>query len=363
MNDSTIMANRVLLLALIAFVLAVPVDANTYYMSESDRCQLLGDVDLYGIGIRIGLYLQWTSILIALLIAPSESIPTFTASNIITFAIIISLLAGISNESLVVADWTIVTCLTFVLFIGLTPGVLINYSDHLGSTMMFCVLCIMYSVLLIPLPWVTFVGWSRGQTSSCHFKSWLMLNSGSYPGEEGASTLPKSMGIIGGLVGVCMLCGALYFMCRRLWLGHSETETSSKSHRSREREWSALKSPIRIGFVASSALGFGTLAIVTVEITIARNRIDLSRAPLTSTGQLIPFLSGLINLLVICWSAFCGVDGPQIVIQRAKKSLKHNTFSREKSDWMKIVQLERGLKQKASVGMPKIQEEDEEVKP
>lgn len=162
MKCSAIHKEAWLLLAITMLALVASVDANTHYINGAGTCQLLGDTDLYGTGIRVGLILQWASILIAFVIALLESIPTFTSSNIITFAIIISLLAGISDESLVVADWVIVTCLTFVLFIGLTPGVLINYSDHLCSTMMFCVLCIMYSVILIPLLWVAIVVWSRG---------------------------------------------------------------------------------------------------------------------------------------------------------------------------------------------------------
>lgn len=367
MRTSTFQSKACLLLTATIFALAAPVDANTHYISGSGTCQLVGDTDLYGIGIRIGLYLQWASILIALVIAPSESIPTFTASNIITFAIIISLLAGISDESLVVADWIIVTCLTFVLFIGLTPGVLINYFDHLRSTMMFGVLCVMYSVILIPLPWVAFVGWSRGQTSSCHFKSWLMLNNESFPGEQGASTLPKSMSIVGGLIGVCMLCSALFFICRRLWLGHGEEGTNPTENLSWERrEWSTLRSPIRVSFVTLTALGFGTLAITTVEIAIARNHIDLSIAPLTSTSQLIPFLSGLINLVVICWSAFCGGNEICSPIRQARDLMRalNNKISYEgKSNQMKIVELERGLRQKAIMRMPKIDEENQTAKP
>lgn len=362
MKGPTANQNVGLILAITIFACAAQADAGTYYVNGSDNCELLGDIDLYGIGIRVGLYLQWVSILIALLLAPSESIPTFTASNIITFAIIISLLAGISNESLLLADWIIVTCLTFVLFIGLTPGVLINYSDHLHSTMMFCVLCIMYSVLLIPLPWVTFVAWSHGQTSSCRFKSWLMLNTGSYPGDEGASTLPKSMSIVGGLVGICMLCGALYFICRRLWLDHRNMVTRDISRRPKEG-WNrnSLKSPIRIGFIVLTAFGFGTFAITTVEITIARNRIDLSRAPLNNAGQLIPFLSGLINMLVICWSAVRGINGRKSAVRRGRTltwKLENEIANQRESNWVKIVELERSLKRKAEERMPKIEEEE-----
>lgn len=52
---------------------------------------------------------------------------------------------------------------------------------------------------------------------------------------------------------------------------------------------------------SSDRVQIGTFAIATVEITIARNRIDLSRAPLGNAGPLNPFPSSLINMLVICW--------------------------------------------------------------
>lgn len=51
----------------------------------------------------------------------------------------------------------------------------------------------------------------------------------------------------------------------------------------------------------------GLLAIISVETTISRNHIDLSAAPMTSTGPLNQFLGGIFDLVVVFW---CGIrDG------------------------------------------------------
>ncbi|CCX05061.1 Similar to hypothetical protein TRIVIDRAFT_64765 [Trichoderma virens Gv29-8]; acc. no. EHK15320 [Pyronema omphalodes CBS 100304] len=40
---------------------------------------------------------------------------------------------------------------------------------------------------------------------------------------------------------------------------------------------------------------FAGSAIAMIELTISKNRIDLSAAPITSTGQLLPFLVGIFT--------------------------------------------------------------------
>jgi hypothetical protein len=46
----------------------------------------------------------------------------------------------------------------------------------------------------------------------------------------------------------------------------------------------------------------GALVIAVVEWTIIVNQIDMTRTTLTSTGQLIPFVIGLANLVAVCWT-------------------------------------------------------------
>ncbi|KAI4098236.1 MAG: hypothetical protein L6R37_006606, partial [Teloschistes peruensis] len=74
--------------------------ASTHYLADPDSCQIVGDTDLYGIGVRVGLYLQWLSLFLAVVFAsPNEAIHAFTASNIITLAVFTSFLVGINSDA------------------------------------------------------------------------------------------------------------------------------------------------------------------------------------------------------------------------------------------------------------------------
>ncbi|KAH8771216.1 hypothetical protein F5882DRAFT_465435 [Hyaloscypha sp. PMI_1271] len=51
------LAKSAVLVVLLAFFPSAA--ANTYFTDEPDSCRIIGDVDVYGIGIRLGYYLQY----------------------------------------------------------------------------------------------------------------------------------------------------------------------------------------------------------------------------------------------------------------------------------------------------------------
>lgn len=59
-----------------------------------------GNSDLYGLGIRIGVYLQWYSTWLCITVDPETSGETHTANALFIFAILVALLQAISNQSI-----------------------------------------------------------------------------------------------------------------------------------------------------------------------------------------------------------------------------------------------------------------------
>ncbi|ETS78445.1 hypothetical protein PFICI_10507 [Pestalotiopsis fici W106-1] len=59
-----------------------------------------GNSDLYGLGIRIGVYLQWYSTWLCITVDPETSGETHTANALFIFAIMVALLQAMSNQSI-----------------------------------------------------------------------------------------------------------------------------------------------------------------------------------------------------------------------------------------------------------------------
>lgn len=59
-----------------------------------------GNSDLYGLGIRIGVYLQWYSTWICITVDPETSGETHTTNALFIFSILVALLQAISNQSI-----------------------------------------------------------------------------------------------------------------------------------------------------------------------------------------------------------------------------------------------------------------------
>jgi hypothetical protein len=88
------------------------------------RCTFAGNADFYGIGIRIGFYLQWFSGLAASHFAPSEAQGLRFAMNSFTAATFLALLIVTVNPSLAnlqVVEVYIVLLLTFGAYVSWIP--------------------------------------------------------------------------------------------------------------------------------------------------------------------------------------------------------------------------------------------------
>ena len=118
-----------------------------------------------------------------------------------------------------------------------------------------------------------------------------------------------------------IVCLTLVFLCLLLWgLRQILCNLKRSEHERAQRAWEIDESLGLKDRFLSTMLPFAPalLAIWVVEALIQNNQIDLSAAPLTSTGQLIPFLTGVFNLCVVLWCGFRNGwrDWPLVLLAR-----------------------------------------------
>ena len=264
-----------------------PTNAYTAYSSEPGSCVIIGDTDLYGIGIRIGLYLQWLSIFLACLLSPIDAISSFIASNALTFAIFVSFLSGDWDRGIVIVEWFLVVHETFSLYSGLILPILSCYDSMKYCQMMWLTVSLIYSTVAFVSPYVLIVYGRKGRKDGCH--------------NPLSSDSPIMTAVL-----LCFFASiALLSNFRPLFqriAGKSDALTLCV------REWPIFGSRrfqirrFRLLSVIIAVTG-GILFITRIETTLKHGKVDTSRAKLNDISQLIPFLTGLFNLVYIC---YCG---------------------------------------------------------
>jgi hypothetical protein len=86
-----------------------------------DNCRFIGNSDLYGLGIRIGFYLQWYSTILGSWIAPSEVPPMRLSNSFFVAATFIALIIQVAKDNLTTAEIYIVLLLTFGGYLYFVP--------------------------------------------------------------------------------------------------------------------------------------------------------------------------------------------------------------------------------------------------
>ena len=255
---------------------ALPSDAATHY-STTDSCHIIGDTDLYGIGIRLGMYLQWASLVIASLIAPSQSRPAGLGAFVITVSILVAMATSPSQDAKAVYDVVIVFYETTVLFGGLVPGTFYSY------------------------PWRMLVAHSTLQFLSFSRIWWLIYNGSDHwkeakcdPGHGPITPLNSAYFVLAG----AQACASIAMVVMISWptlLARREAVGIRRRDQQTTRLWKRCAAHIL-------AISCGVVAIVNIEVLIKKADIDLSGASWKNTGQLIPLIGGLLNFSIIVWN-------------------------------------------------------------
>ena len=86
-----------------------------------DNCRFVGNSDMYGLGIRIGFYLQWYGGIMATMIAKSEIVGLRISNALFIAATFLALLIQVANNKLRLVEIYIILLLTFGSYLYFVP--------------------------------------------------------------------------------------------------------------------------------------------------------------------------------------------------------------------------------------------------
>ncbi|KAF2122684.1 hypothetical protein BDV96DRAFT_639256 [Lophiotrema nucula] len=290
----------------ILLTLASPSHQFTHYAPDS--CTIIGDSDVYGIGIRTSYYLSFFAALIAL-VAGKKNVIKYCMKGLIVImlAILVTLIRNTVMGSFAVFEWLI----TFPLL--LTPGLCIIFCllSHENAVICGC-FGVIYSVYCFLQPWLYWNRTFQGLNPDCNPKYFIYTFIDLY--NPHLIKFFKAMAIIACIGGVFVAAISISYLVQGALssdeklkekdekagsLFNTITENSEANVRVLETAQKAFRYTIAAVFLFS-----GVNIIVFTEKMLARNDVDLSDASFESTSQLIPFLVGLFNLVSTLYSSF-----------------------------------------------------------
>ncbi|EWY79534.1 hypothetical protein FOYG_17335 [Fusarium oxysporum NRRL 32931] len=392
-----------------------PAHAGTHFSDQSGSCQIIGDPDIYGMGIRMGFYLQWASMQLGWLFNLRSQIHSMVdAWNIILVTIYINTYISHRQGSLMAIEWWVVLYETSLLIIAqlyyamtwwfsIYNTVLIDgptstsvplERSRLVSNALFCLVS---GSFMVSQPWLAFNGLWEGLKEGCELRSFFYFKDMDMFDPVLVRTLRaisviSSVSVAPGVVIalVLLIIGSLYslgmisqspraYIYPSLAKLYNITSAKDESERItvREVQWalhggmrkavrdlleqeelhrlldrldgggtttngahdpvsteqplSEWLEPYRIiyQFLGSKYLWWlmslltAAIIIANIEMTLSLNHVDLSGAPLNSSGQLIALMSGILSIVSISWECL------KTAVNKYRKRRKLKTFMAE----------------------------------
>jgi hypothetical protein len=254
-------------------------------MSTSvEQCGFLGNSDIYGVGVRIGLYTQWIATLLVTLFSPEEE-ETFRVVNL---TIQSSIFLGIAVQSAMETNPVEPIIVLFLMCGALSSltGDGISNSTHVSG--MFRGL--FYTALSAYGVWYWFEGLDqmmRHMKEGCDAIAFF----GHTRVEGWFRKLGQAISVLGLAVSICLVGLCAVALWKRFEFRNRFAESLVRPRRQRPQ--------VEIVFLILSA-GLIAFSVIVVEYLISVNGVSgLSR--IDAVGQLIPFLIGILELTSIGW--------------------------------------------------------------
>ncbi|KAF8536373.1 hypothetical protein BDD12DRAFT_807839 [Trichophaea hybrida] len=220
--------------------------AYTHFTDDPNTCQIIGDTDIYGLGIRPGFYLQYVAILIAFYVDPKATRNARTGLNIFSIAVLITEYRTANwAGSLIMLEFFIVANMVLLMTLGLFLP-----TQHFYATR---------ELLFFFAP------------VNAYGRGWEIFF------KIGACSSVT--------IAVVILAVGFYYL--------SKDFLHPPSKKSADKDLKILFRIIQTCLMVPT----GALSIGMAELTMKRNNIDLSMASITSTGQLIPTLFGALSVV------------------------------------------------------------------
>lgn len=268
--------------------------------NDPKSCQIIGDSDIYGIGIRISFYLQWASLMLAIWLAPETTKNIRVSTNIVSVALFINVFRSVNSDSLVLLEFYLVSWMTIILLLVNIPWNRALIRESLVDT---SIMLGMWMIFMWAQVYIYSKGLHIGQRAGCAIWTWgdSTSYSSAYQNIYKNVTLKLSGTISIAFASTFYMAVAVIGMCV---LGAKPATHSARYH----SKWSTIFRSILT--IANAILG--SISIVTVEKTIRRNHIDLSSAPLfKSSGQLIALVMGILSMITVIWAHINPPEEPE----------------------------------------------------
>jgi len=287
-------------------------------------CQLIGEADLYGPGVRVSYYLFFFATLLAILsrirsghkVAPLGDCAK--AINILTFSVLVVLVRNTANGSFAALEWFLTYPVILVTFVSTCFALRVR--ENAGILICFGFILAMLTCIQ---PWLYWSRLYQGSREGCTVSYWFFGVRNFYAPTW--TTFFRVVSIIFCVAGAAIFVLSVVLAFMHLgWrvLFHlddmakaAQEEDGDSIVRAAGKQTSKLKEALKILGVAV-LLFVGILTMVMTEQTIQVNSIDLSETPFDSTSQLIPFLTGLFSFLSTFWSCFSLSRGIARLVKR-----------------------------------------------
>jgi hypothetical protein len=277
----------------LAFALCTPAFAITV---QSPTCEIQGDPDIYGVGIRCSFYLQWASLVLILVFCPHEGAAHRTASTITTLAVYINAFRSSRHGSLVAIDFPLLWYLASILTFFNWPVTSVGLKRNGGSQAVVLVVLAMY---YLAGPWVYFKGLQIGRQPGCDVKYVIFAPISIY--SKGLSTFMK-------VVSIMTIIPALLSLFIATKLVRAWFESWSEDGEEEPQKANLIYSRILGGM----QLVTGSLAIAFTEMILKANRITFPDTHITDSGQLIPLLIGIFTFIATSINALRATIGKTV---------------------------------------------------
>lgn len=277
------------------------VSADMHYTPDPGSCEIIGNPDLYGIGVRVGFYLNWAAMCLAIMLVPDHAILTFISINLLNLSIFICFFAnmfrgGVSNAFLSLEIW-IVLGETFMLEINLVYAAFWIFESLERFRPTLCLIMFIYSLICFGLAYIMAIGRVSEQREAC-----LPLFEHTNKSTQIVTT------VFFAFLGLAIFAFCLWNLWRTFRYNRP-TRPHAHGHEPRHILWQILggwKSRINSVkvLIIILAVGIGIGVIVRIENILKTYEINTAEASFTSAGQLNPFFLGLFNLLYVLWRSY-----------------------------------------------------------
>ncbi|KAM0667931.1 hypothetical protein ACQRIT_002783 [Beauveria bassiana] len=277
---------------------------------RQDGCGYDGNSDLYGVGVRVGLYAQWVAMLLSTVFEPRSEAGLRTTNLIIQLAVFI----GLCTESVGATTTSTsglhpsAAVITQFLLCGSLSSVTGDGVGHLRSISGVARL-FFYTALSAYGCWF----WFAGIDAMRRRRDGVADGAASAPAPTLAPctsevaffgrtsfdgwfrVLGKILSVLGLVVCVALVAYWVYLLVTRFrpGIGRGLAANAHGNNKGRPR--------IELALLALSA-GLLVLSAMTVEYLIRVNGVQkVGRADLDSVGQLIPLIAGCMGAALVAW--------------------------------------------------------------